>query len=108
MCHVDVHLLDRIAERSVVLAADFNPIDTCNLLVGRTVFEWSMVLWRETNCLLLMSVLHDGTHTGSACSVLLCAGRICTPWVCGGRVHRCHLQRCSTAGPGVWPEGGFW
>ena len=39
MCHVDVHLLDRVAERSVVLAADFNPIDTCNLLVGRTVLR---------------------------------------------------------------------
>jgi hypothetical protein len=45
MCHVDVHLLDRVAERAVVLAADFNPIDTCNLLVMSALF-------RETDCLL--------------------------------------------------------
>lgn len=33
-CFVDDGLLDRVAERAVALAADFNPLDTCNLLVG--------------------------------------------------------------------------
>lgn len=35
-CFVDDSILDRVAELAVALAADFNPLDTCNLLVGHT------------------------------------------------------------------------
>lgn len=33
-CDVTAQLLDLVAERAVALAADFGPLDTCNLLVG--------------------------------------------------------------------------
>lgn len=66
MCHVDEHLLDRVAERAVVLAADFNPIDTCNLLVGRTVLRVvNVAVERKELPPFLVSVSHDGTHRTS-------------------------------------------
>lgn len=42
-CVVDAYLLDCIGERAVVLAADFNPLDTCNLLVRHHFQAMSIV-----------------------------------------------------------------